>query len=141
MKRFLIFAAAFVLVFLAGFVPQYWKLHSLRAASSSVIQEREARIATLETELRLARLQGELGMMVIDLHQGNFGKARDRSTPFFDGIRDVAAKTTDEGTRRQLEAILNRRDEVVSGLTALNTGVIATLEQMYAGLQQDAGGR
>ena len=141
MKRFLIYTAAFILVFLAGFVPQYWKLHKLQVASTGTIQEKDTRIADLETELRVAQLQGVLGMMVIDVHQGNFGKARDRSTPFFDGIRDVAAKTTNERMRKQLDAILNRRDEVVSGLTAVSTGVSGTLESMYTALQEASAGQ
>ena len=140
MKRLLIYALLFILAFLVGFGPQYWKNYKLQKASVETIQEKDARIAALESQLQLRTLQGMLGMMIIDLHQGNYGNARGRAGGFFDGIRGLASKTGDEKLKQQLDNVMSKRDEIISGLTALNAGVTATLESMYVSLQDNAGG-
>lgn len=58
-------------------------------------------------------------MLVVFLNAvvtGNYGEAQALSSPFFDRVRDVAAKTGDASVRTALDAILMRRDTVTAGL-------------------------
>lgn len=85
----------------------------------------------MQEQLRLATLQNELGMILVEVEQNNFGSAKERSTRFFDDLRQILASTQDESVKLRLGAVLNRRDEVTSDLTMLNPETAAKLRGLY----------
>jgi hypothetical protein len=121
MKRLL---AVLVVLLAAGtFVAGYWpqrqaRLRAEQDAAESRRQLFEARtdLTRAEARDRRGRLFGRLLALQDAVASGNFGEGQALSTPFFDGVRDEAARETDAALRTSLEAILMRRDTVTAGL-------------------------
>jgi hypothetical protein len=82
-------------------------------------------------KLRLAELNNQLGILMIMTQEKNFGEARERSTQFFDGLRQYTQDTPDNNVREKLMVILNRRDEITADLSLANAGVSDKLRALY----------
>ncbi len=137
-KIWMIGLALFLVAFLIGFVPVTMKNQSL----SNQLQQKEQALAeragdlqkqqaASREKLRLAELNNQLGMLMIVTQERNFGEAKERSTQFFDALRQFTQDTQDNGLREKLMAILNRRDEITADLAAVNAGVAEKLRALY----------
>ncbi|MBK5294407.1 MAG: hypothetical protein JJE04_22345 [Acidobacteriia bacterium] len=124
MKNVVMVSGLVVAAFLAGYGPMYFKNSEL-----------QTKAASLEGDLKHARLRLEVGMMLVEVENGDFGKARERSTLFFNGVQEFMDSSTEEGTRATLKGILAQRDPVTSGLTALDPGVAAALRSIFASME------
>lgn len=120
MKRVLIVWGLLVAAFAGGYLPQYLKNRGL-----------ESSLAEARQQLRVAALDRELGMILVEVEQINFGNAKDRSTRFFDEARNMASEERDPALQQRLTAILKQRDEITSDLTAANPETAAKLRKMY----------
>ncbi len=137
-KIWMICGALILVAFLIGFVPVRMKNQSLSnqlqqkgqalAEQASDLQKQQA--ASREM-LQLAKLNNQLGMLMIITQERDFGEARKRSTQFFDELRQFTQDTQDNNLREKLMAILNRRDEITADLTAANSGVTEKLRTLY----------
>jgi len=138
-KKMWAIGGSLVLVsFLIGFVPVSMKNQSLNqqlqqkelalAERTSDFQQQQA--ASRE-KLRFAELNNQLGMLMIMTQEKNFGEARERSTRFFDGLRELIRDTHDKSRRDKMMAILNRRDEITADLTRADAGVTDKLRAFY----------
>ena len=83
-NRAIIAAIVLVVVFLAGFVPQYIKANRLDT------ELRQARQANLSAELR-----DLIGLAYVQANQKNYGLAAVTTTRFFNRVRDAANQTAD----------------------------------------------
>ena len=130
----MIIVALMVGAFLGGFIPSYMENRKLKAE----IEERQDQLAEAQERLQVALLQAKLGMMLIEVEQNNYGKAKERSTEFFDDLRQTATAVRDDRRREVLMAVLARRDEITSDLTSLNpetaTKLRALFVQLYSGI-------
>ncbi len=138
MKKILIIVAGLVVAFGAGYVPLYLKNMKLEDSTRDQLRESDAKAAALEQQLRLVRLESDLGVLMISVQKGNFGDARDRSSKFFDAVRAAMTSADDQKVKSRLEAILTHRDAVTSELVALNPAVMATLQTMFLQLRGEA---
>jgi hypothetical protein len=137
-KTWAIGGALALVAFLIGFVPMSLKNRSLnyqlqqkeRALAERTSNFQKQQAASLE-KLRLAELNNQLGMLMIMTQEKNFGKARERSTRFFDGLRQLIQDTQDNSLREKLTPILNRRDEITADLTTADVGVTGKLRAFY----------
>jgi hypothetical protein len=118
-------AAALIAFFLLGYIPA-----SMSARSS---QERNSQ---LEYDLSLADLRGQIGMASYEANQNNYASAAQRSTGFFNGLREVIDHTSDQTLKQDLERILARRDEITANLAAANPAVKEKLAQAFVDLFQ-----
>ncbi len=125
--RFLIAAVLLLVAFLSGFIPQYLKS---REATAQALQA-QTQLAAAQAQLRLATLQNNLGMILVEVEQNNFQTAKERSTRFFDELRQTIALTRDDGQKQRLTTLLNHRDEVTSDLTTLNAETAVKLRSLY----------
>jgi len=123
MKKVLIAAGLLLAAFLVGYVPMCLENRDLEASKNS-----------LEQDLRLAGLRLEVGMMLVEVEQGDFGKARSRSTRFFDGLREAEPLIQDDAQKQKLAAALRERDAVTAALTTLDPSVAATLRRLFVDL-------
>ncbi len=123
----LIVAVLLLAAFLGGYVPQSLKNRELTT-----------RMQQTQERLRLATLQNDLGMILVEVEQNNFGAAKERSTGFFDDLRQTIAATRDDGRKQRLTGLLNHRDEVTSDLTSLNAETAAKLRSLYLEFFQGA---
>jgi hypothetical protein len=121
MKRLI--AVLVVLLVAGAFVAGYWPQREgrLRAEQEAAearrqLAESRAELARAEARDRRGRLFGRLLALQDAVASGNFGEGQALSTPFFDGVRDEAARESDAAVRTSLDAILIRRDTVTAGL-------------------------
>lgn len=114
MRRLLAVLAALLVA--GAFGAGYWPQRQARLRAEREATEARADLARAEARDRRGRLFGRLLALQDAVTGGNFGEAQAFSTPFFDGVRDEAAREPDAAARASLEAILQRRDAVTAGL-------------------------
>ncbi len=118
--KFVVSLVLVIAAFLAGYVPGALKTANLRVE-----------LAGTQDRLRVLSLLGELGMVLLEVGQNNFGKAREHSTKFFDQVRDAANATDDAKLKATLEAILGQRDAIIADLASLHLEAGPRLEVIY----------
>src|SRR5918997_7128172 len=95
MRRFIIYGAGLLIVFLLGFVPMWLRA---RTANSSLVEA--------EHQLRLVRMQNQLASAVIDARRGDYEPARQAASQFFTSLRAEADKgDASTLTRAQREGV------------------------------------
>jgi len=119
--------------FLSGYVPA-----TLAARDARAEQDRLART------LALASIEVQLGMVSYEANRDNFGLAGQLATPFFDAAREALARSAGSVETHALQVVLERRDEITTGLAKADAGVKLKIAGMYADLFrviQTAGGK
>lgn len=102
-----------VVVFLVGFLPQWQRARGLSAELDATHTELEE----TREELRWARLEGVLGAALAESLRSNYERSRQLMTRFFSELQGSAATLEDPAQRRELEAILAQRDEIITLLS------------------------
>ena len=139
MNRFVLVVLLVVAAFAVGYVPMKLELVESNQQLAATRESLGAQLAGAKQQLRLSALQGELGMLVVEVEQANFGKARVRSSRFFDGLRDAIEGVEDQNTKRYLAAVLMRRDQVTSDLVLSNPETAPKLRDLYVEFLQALG--
>jgi hypothetical protein len=127
-NRAIIAAVALVVVFLAGFIPQYVKANRLDT------ELRQARQANLSAELR-----DLVGLAYVQANQKNYGLAAASMTRFFNRVRDVSNQTADPNGRKGLENLLVTRDKVTAALAKGDAAVMGDLQELFMKTRQATG--
>jgi hypothetical protein len=78
---------------------------------------------------------------MIDAQLHNYSTARQRSSEFFDAVRDVEETTRKEPDKHQLTQILARRDEIIAGLTANDETAADKLRGLFIELPNPDSGK
>jgi hypothetical protein len=94
--------------FLVGYVPLYQKNRKLEAE----LKDSQYRLAEVQEQFHIAILHNELGLILIEVEKSNFGIAKDRSSRFFDNLRQVTSSVHDDTIRERLMAVLKRQREL-----------------------------
>jgi len=141
MKRVLVTAALLLIACLAVYVPMQWRNGDLQQQSAKARQELTARLSDAEDSLRVARLQNHLGLLLIDVEQNNFGRAKESSTRFFDQVREALFTANSEPARSKLELALKRRDQITADLSVMKPGLADSLRQFYLEFLGEGGGK
>jgi hypothetical protein len=123
MRNYAIIACLILLAFLLGFLPPAIQLRRL------------------QEDYRDARLHRLLGVAMIEAQLHNYSTARQRSSEFFDAVRDVEETTRKEPDKQQLSQILARRDEIIAGLTANNETTADKLRGLFIELPNPDSGK
>ena len=119
-NKAVISAIALVVVFLAGFVPQYAKVNRLEA------ELRQAQMGNTSAELRdLA------GLAYIQASQRNYGIAAETASRFFNRVREAANQTSDANARKAYEDLLVSRDKIAAQLAKGDAGVMGDLQDLF----------
>jgi RecA/RadA recombinase len=124
-NRVIVVAIALVIVFLAGFVPEYVKANRL------------------ENELRQSRQEGAgavlrdlVGLAYVQANQKNFGLAAQTSSRFFSRAREMANQAQDATGRKALEDLLALRDKVTAELAKGDAAVMGDLQELFVKTRQ-----
>ena len=134
MKLALVALAVLGGAFGAGYGWMYFQHRSYRQSAEEAQRQLEAKLAEANTQLRLARLQGQLGLVLVEVERSNFGNAKDIAAKFFDELRAAADAAQEDSLRKRLQAALQRRDEVTAALAALKPESADMVRRMFADL-------
>jgi hypothetical protein len=119
-NKAVISAIVLVVVFLAGFVPQYAKVNRLEA------ELRQAQMGNASAELRdLA------GLAYIQASQKNYGNAAGTAARFFNRVREAANQIPDANARKTYEDLLISRDKIATQLAKGEAGVMGDLQDLF----------
>jgi hypothetical protein len=119
-NKFLIAAAALVVVFLVGFVPGMVKASRL---DSELRQSRDA--------LAGAELRDLAGLAYVQASQKNFGLAAETSGRYFNRVREVANQAQDASRRKAIEELLAPRDRITADLAKGDAAAIGELQELF----------
>jgi hypothetical protein len=124
MRRYLIYAAILLIVFLLGLVPMWLKT---RTAASS--------LAEAEHHLALSRTQNDLASAVIDARRGDYEPARQALSRFFTSLRNDTEKSDSSNyTEAQitgLKPLFASRDELITLLARNDPASADKLSDLY----------
>jgi len=121
--------------FLIGYLPARSTIEGLKTQNSRL----EQRNAVLEQSLKITELRGAVGLMSYRVNQNNYSAAAELSTGFFNGLRGMINDTKDETVRRNLQAMLQQRDEITIGLAQSDPATKQKLAQIYGDFFQVRG--
>ena len=130
-RRFAIYAAVLVGVFLLGLVPM-WLSARGRAA------ERDA----ARRELRLCRVQGGLAAAALDARRGDYEPARQGASNFFTALGEQVngdASDLTSAQRESLRPLLDGRDDLITLLARSDPASADRLSDLYASYRKAAG--
>lgn len=107
MRRYMIYAAVLLIVFLLGLIPMWLKA---RTAASS--------LAETEHQLVLCRTQSDLASAAIDARRGDYEPARQAVSRFFTSLRTEIDKGNTsnytEAQRAGMQPLFAGRDELIT---------------------------
>ena len=132
-RRYGIYALIVLVVFLLGLVPMW-------LSSRSRTRERdEAR-----RELRLSKIENDLGSAVINSRRGEYEPARQATSRFFSSLRDQCDTSVEPSdlTRAQCDSFrpaLDQRDELITLLARSDPAAADRLTQLYVSYQNAIG--
>ncbi len=109
-NRLLAIAAGIALAaFLLGFLPQWSRANGLRDR----LQTSQQTVQTTQRDLRMSRVEGQIGAALAEAQRSNYEQARQRMTEVYRELQ-AAAPTLQGAQRREVDAILAERDEIVT---------------------------
>lgn len=132
-RRIGIYAAVLVVVFLLGLVPMWL------SARGRTRERDEAR-----RELRLSKLENDLGSGVINARRGEYEPARVATSRFFTAVRDQCDTSVEPSdlTRAQCDSFrpaLDQRDELITLIARSDPASADRLTQVYVSYQNAIG--
>ena len=133
MRRFIIYGAGLLIVFLLGFVPMWLKAST---ANSSLV--------AAEHQLRLVRMQNQLASAVIDARRGDYEPARQAASQFFTSLRaEIDKGDTSNFTKSQrdgMQTLFTGRDEIITLLARSDPASADRLSDLYVSYRKIMGG-
>ena len=119
-NRIIVVIILMIIVFLAGFVPQYLKVKRL---------ENDLSIARQENAL--AQLRDLAGLAFVQASQKNYGLAAGTSQQFFSLTREVAHRAPDANRRKALEDLLASQDRITAELAKGDPEALGDLQVLF----------
>lgn len=118
-RNVLYLLAGLLIVFLVGAGWQFLRAERL-----------QDELAETQLELTFTRLESQLGAATLEARRGSYEIARQLASSFYSGLQE-RIETTPDAARRHFTAVLDRRDDVITGLSRSqeNTGVL--LSDLY----------
>jgi len=126
--RVIVVIILLIIVFLAGFVPQYIKVKRLENDLSLARQENA-----------LAQLRDLAGLAFVQASQKNYGLAAGTSRQFFGRTREVANHAPDANGRKALEDLLAFQDKITVELAKGDPEALGDLLVLFEQTRQAAG--
>jgi len=126
MKKMVISLVLVVVVFLVGFLPQYFKAARLKVEVEKVKQD----LASCEFNNRLAALRDLAALLYVEVSQKNYTVAGGIATQLFDGIRQTTNQLGDSRLRQNLQEILNLRDAITAKLATGDAAVVDEVQSI-----------
>ena len=127
-NRIIVVIILLIIVFLAGFVPQYIKVKRL-----------ENDLSVARQENALAQLRDLAGLAFVQASQKNYGLAAGTTKQFFSRTREVANRAPDANGRKALEDLLASEDKITAELANGDPEAVGDLQVLFEKTRQAAG--
>ena len=127
-NRIIVVIILLIIVFLAGFVPQYIKVNRL-----------ENDLSVARQENALAQLRDLAGLAFVQASQKNYGLAAATSQQFFSRTREMANQVSEANKREAMEALLASQDKITAELAKGDPEVLVDLQVLFEKTRQVAG--
>lgn len=134
MRRFFIISGSVVVSFLLGYGIVFLEKRQLEQSAEAARQQLQAALDRAEERAQIGSVANQLGVILIEVEQNNYGNAQERATRFFDDLNELSRSARDASTREQLSQVLRRRDEITTDLATLNPETQAKLQAVYTHL-------
>lgn len=125
---------------LAGGAITYLPMSREYNAQQADLERRQREIkdelTRVQERARLSELVGKLGILLVKVEQKDYATARERSTKFFDSLRETQAAASEGKVKQALTKTLGQRDEITADLAMANDHVIPKLRDLFSGLQE-----
>lgn len=133
-RRIVSYAAVLLLVFLLGFVPMW-------LSARGRTKERD----TALRELRLSKMENDLGAAVINARRGEYEQARQSASSFLTSLRMQCDNTAElaDLTAAQCSAtkpLMDRRDDLITLLARSDPASADRVTEMYVLYKKAMGG-
>jgi hypothetical protein len=119
-NRVIVVIILLIVVFLAGFVPQYIKVKRLENDLSAATQENA-----------LAELRDLAGLAFVQTSEKNYGLAAATSNQFFTRTREIANRAPDANGRKALEDLLASQDKIAVALAKGDPEALGDLQVLF----------
>jgi hypothetical protein len=133
MRRYIIYVAVLVIVFLLGLVPMWLKAWTAKNS-----------LTEAEHELALCKMHGDLASAVIDARRGDYEPARQTLSRFFTSLSAETAKGQSsnytEAQRNSLPTLLARRDELITLLARNDPASADRLSDLFVAYRKIVNG-
>jgi hypothetical protein len=126
-NRVVIVIILLIVVFLAGFVPQYIKVKRLENDLSAATQENA-----------MAELRDLAGLAFVQTSEKNYGLAAATSNQFFARTREIANRAPDASGRKALEDLLASQDKIAVALAKGDPEALGDLQVLFDKTRQAA---
>ncbi|MEP7341091.1 MAG: hypothetical protein ABI977_25400 [Acidobacteriota bacterium] len=117
-------AAVILAAFLIGFIPMWLKA-----------REGAGKLARVESELQMARMENTLASAVIDARRGDYEQARQTASQFFASLRaesDLGSNSFLTQTQRErLHSLFTGRDDLITLLARGDPAAADRLSDLY----------
>jgi len=127
-NRIVVVIILLIIVFLAGFLPQYIKVKRL-----------ENDLFVARQENALAQLRDLAGLAFVQASQKNYGLAAGTSQQFFSRARDVANRASDANGRKAFEDLLASQDKITAELAKGDPEALGDLQVLFEKTRQAVG--
>ena len=127
-NRIIVVIILLIIVFLAGFVPQYIRVKRL-----------ENDLSVARQENALAQLRDLAGLAFVQATQKNYGLAAGTTKQFFSRTREVANRAPDANGRKALEDLLASEDKITAELANGDPEALGDLQVLFEKTRQAAG--
>jgi hypothetical protein len=127
-NRIIVVIILLIMVFLAGFVPQYMKVKRL-----------ENDLSVAKQENALAQLRDLAALAFIQASQKNYGLAAGTSKQFFSRTREAANQAPDANGRKVLENLLASQDKITVELAKGEPEALGDLQVLFEKTHQNSG--
>ena len=127
-NRIIVVIILLIIVFLAGFVPQYIRVKRL-----------ENDLSVARQENALAQLRDLAGLAFVQASQKNYGLATGTTKQFFSRTREVANRAPDANGRKALEDLLASEDKITAELANGDPEALGDLQVLFEKTRQAAG--
>ena len=119
MRKFGIWLAVLAVVFLLGFVPQFWKARQFS-------QELQA----CRAGGQISDIRDQAAMVYLETNRKNFGVAGQHARSLFAAVEELAGQTGRKELQQRLSGLLETRDAITAGLAAGDAGVLGSVEEL-----------
>ena len=136
MQRPLILLAGLLVGGTAGYFPLRQQYIAQQEAFEKQLRDLRDEMRRVQDRSRLSELVAQLGTVLVKAEQNDYAQARERSTKFFDAVRQAQTAAPEGNVKQVLTRTLARRDEITADLAVSSDVAIPKLRELHTTLQQ-----